>query len=121
MARDDSSSDDASTDTREQGVEFGRLWTELEDHDYPTTREELIEQYGEYELELDAGTETLEAVLGRQEGEQDERQYESADAVRQAIVGMVGSEAVGRENYTDRGGSLPDESTDGDAEEDESL
>ena len=35
--------------------------------------------------------------------------YESAEDVIQDVVGNVSTEAVGRENYTDRGGGPPGE------------
>jgi len=107
--------DDESTDTghdsREQGVEFGRLDRALEAHDYPTTRDELVAEYGDHELELGGGSEAFGTVLdrlGAKTGSDEVRRFESAEAVRQAVVTLVGSDAIGRENYTDRGGTLQD-------------
>ena len=108
----ESGSTEGSDDTREQGVEFGDLAAELEDHEYPATRDELVAEYGDYELHMGGGTETFGAVLGREgdaTGSDDEQEFESAEEVRQAVFNLVGSEAVGRENYSDRGGSLQDE------------
>ena len=38
-------------------------------------------------------------------GAQGETTYESADDVHQSIIGMVSDDAIGRKNYSDRGGS----------------
>ena len=42
---------------------LGALDDALADHDYPTTTEELIDAYGDHEIETQDGTESLEAVL----------------------------------------------------------
>lgn len=91
----DETGDDRS---RESGVELGELSEELDEHSYPTSNEELVEEYGDHEIELPGGSERLEQVLGPMA----EESYDSADSVRQAIFNMVGSEAVGRKGYTDR-------------------
>jgi hypothetical protein len=91
-----------TSDSREQGVEIGALAEELEDHSYPTSTEELLAEYGDYEVELPSGSASLEEVLG--EGSAGSQTYESPDEVRQMIYNMVGAEAVGRKGYTDRGG-----------------
>ena len=104
----DDTDGDAFEDTREQGIEFGQLKRELETHEYPTTGDELLAAYGDFELDLPGGSVTLREVLGKRHGEQegdDDIRYESAEDVHRSIQNMVGSEAVGRENYTDRGGS----------------
>lgn len=100
---------DENGDTREQGVDFGSLADELEQLEYPVENEELLEEYGDRELDLESGTQTLRKVLGPQEG----TTYESADGVRQAVLTMVGDDAVGREGYSDRGGSGGDDPDDG--------
>ena len=104
-------SGEAEDGSREQGVDIGSLADELEAHSYPATNSEIIDEYGDHELELPDGSQSLGKVLGRLEGEDEE--YESADEVRQMIYNMVGSEAVGRENYSDRGQVETDEEQDG--------
>lgn len=94
---------------REMGVDFGSLAEDLDEHDYPATTDELIDAYGEHELEYPGGVERFEDVLGPQE----DTTFENAEDVRQAVFTMVGSEAVGREGYSDRG--------DSDTEDDESI
>ncbi len=93
-----------SDDSREHGVEFGALAEDLENLSYPLSHEELLNQYGDRELELVGESTTLSEILAPE----NEREYEDAEGVRQAIFNMVGEEAVGREGYTDRGGEGPD-------------
>lgn len=96
-------------DQREMGVDFGPLSEELDEHDYPTTTEELVAEYGDHELEYEGGSERFRDVLGPQ-GDQT---FEDAEEVRQSVYNMVGVEAVGRARYSDRG--------DDSAEDDESI
>lgn len=100
-------SDEATDDpnetggSREMGVDIGELADELESHEYPATTDELVSEYGDYEIEMSGSTQTLEDVLGGEELA--DQEYHSAEDVRQMILNMVGDEAVGREDYTDRG------------------
>ncbi|WP_224447799.1 DUF5789 family protein [Haloprofundus salilacus] len=95
-------SNDEGDDSRELGVEFGELEPELESHDYPTTTEELVDEYGDYELELSDETRTFSEVMEPYQEEMDQ-DFEDAEEVKQAVLNMVGSEAVGRQRYSDRG------------------
>lgn len=97
---------------REQGVEFGELREKIDAHEYPATSQELVEEYGHYELELQDGTQSFEEIL-EPFGEES---YQSADSVRQAVFSMVGDEAVGRVGYTDRGTSTTGTSEEEDPE-----
>jgi len=119
----DSSDSETGSESREQGVEFGDLREALETHDYPTTQQELIEEYGDETLDLPDGEETLSSVLAEREmtEEDGDIEYESADEVYQDILNMVGDRAVGRTDYSDRGGSLQDEVEEGESESDQSL
>lgn len=94
-----------STDTREQGIEFGPLAEKLENESYPINHEELLSRHGDNTLEFEDGSATLREVLGPEE----EREFEDAESVRQAIFAMSNDEAVGRDEYSDRGGTTPDE------------
>ncbi|WP_129114535.1 DUF5789 family protein [Halegenticoccus tardaugens] len=89
-------------DSREQGIEFGDLEEKLDDHEYPATAEELVDEYGDHELELPSGARTFGEILEPYQEESGE-EFERAEEVRQAVFNMVGSEAVGREGYSDRG------------------
>lgn len=119
----DSSEAETGSETREQGVEFGGLKDALADHDYPTTQERLLEEYGDETLDLADGEETLSGVLAETEmaDEQEHIEYESPEEVHQAVLNMVGDRAVGRTDYSDRGGSLQDEVEEGESESDQSL
>ncbi len=97
------------SEDRDMGIEFGDLDERLADEDYPLSKDELLEKYGDHELEHASGTTTVEEVvgpLGREE-------FEGQDAVHQAVLNMVGDEAEGRVEYSDRGGSTPDEEKEG--------
>jgi hypothetical protein len=99
-------------DNREQGIEFGPLADDLEDESYPMTRETVLDRYGDREIELEDGSTTVGEILS----EEQEGEFEDADAIRQAIFNMVGAAAVGRQAYSDRGGETP-----GKDQDDESM
>ncbi|MFW6018880.1 MAG: DUF5789 family protein [Halapricum sp.] len=77
----------------------------FETHTYPATTEELIEAYGETELTLPNGTETLGEALGRLENET----FESATDANMAIYSAVSSKGIGRKHYSDRDPIAPGE------------
>jgi hypothetical protein len=85
---------------REQGVELGELSEKLDEHDYPADVDELVAEYGEYDIGYPKGSETFEEVLGPMNDT-----FDSAEEVRQSIMTMVDSDAVGRQRYSDRGGA----------------
>lgn len=95
-------------DNREQGIEFGPLADDLETESYPMSHETVIDRYGDHEIELENGSTTVGEILS----EDMEREFEDADDVRQAIFNMVGSDAVGRQAYSDRGGETPNKDSD---------
>ncbi|MUV90805.1 DUF2795 domain-containing protein [Halapricum sp. CBA1109] len=74
-------------------------------HSYPATTAEMIEDYGEMELNLPNGTETMGDALGRLDGET----FESAEEARMAAYSAVSSKAIGRKGYSDRDPALPGE------------
>ncbi len=85
-------------DNRQLGVELGELGDELESAEYPMSEDELLERYGDGEIDMDGETETLEDVIGPL----NEDEYRDYGEVEQAIMNMVGDEAIGRKNYSDR-------------------
>lgn len=103
---------DNPDDSREMGVEFGSLAEELEEESYPLSHEEVLDKYGDHELDLADGSTTVSDVLDPE----NEREFEDAGEVRQAILNMVGDDAVGREGYSDRAGSTPDSESSDDAQ-----
>lgn len=114
---DDRTASTAGSDgNRQQGVKLGSLDEELAAHDYPATSSTLVSEYGDYEIDLPGGSQRLADVLGLLD--QNDERFEDAEEVRQAIYNLVGSEAVGREHYSDRAGSVPEEGVDS---EDESF
>jgi len=108
-------------DSRELGVDFGRLADELSSETYPVERETLLSEYGDYEIKTGSGSQELQSILGGQETESDNHEYESADAVQQAVLNMVGSGAVGREDYSDRGGSNREQGDEEETHDEQSL
>lgn len=100
-----------SDDTdREEGVDFAELNPVLEELSYPITADELVEQYGDRELERTNADPISVRELFEYMGEDT---FESSDGVRQMIMSQMPRESVGRRHYSDRGGNLPGE---GDAE-----
>jgi len=87
-------------DERKQGVEFGSLADDLENETYPVANEALRAKYGDREIELQGGSQSLEEVLAPL----GETTFDGADAVVRAVIGTVGDEAIGRKNESDRGG-----------------
>ena len=57
----------------------------LETQDYPTTTNELVEAYGDYNIETQHGTESLEDVLAST----DDQTFVSADDARSRILGLI--------------------------------
>jgi hypothetical protein len=64
---------------------LGDLDGVLETHDYPTTTNELVEAYGDYDIETQNGTKSLEKVLAST----DDQTFVSADDVRRRILGLI--------------------------------
>ncbi|MFP8955128.1 hypothetical protein ACLI4Y_00230 [Natrialbaceae archaeon A-CW3] len=94
-----------SEDSRELGVELGDLQAALEDHDYPIEHDTLLENHGDVELEVGDETSTLEELIGPL----NEDEYASYDEIEQAVMNMVGDEAIGRKHYSDRTPPAPGE------------
>lgn len=90
-----------SDDSREQGIEFGPLAEDLENEEYPLSQEELLDRYGDREIVLVDGSATLSEILDPE----NEREYEDEESVRSAVFSMVGDDAIGRDDYSDRGGN----------------
>lgn len=65
----------------------------------PVTTEELIEEFGDCEIQYPRGSERLETIL-RTSGDET---YETPDQLQLAILNGVGRDAVGRPRYSDRG------------------
>lgn len=89
-----------------------RLVSDAEDsfatHTFPTTTDQLVEEYGELEIELPNGASTLGEVLERVPNEE----FASAEDALQATYGALGEEAIGRKGYSDRDPICPGERID---------
>ena len=70
----------------------------LDTHNYPATGEELIEEYGETELDLPNGDETLGEAMGRL----GDTTYENSEDAKLAAMSAVSEDAIGRKGYSDR-------------------
>ncbi|WP_132059313.1 DUF5789 family protein [Halorussus amylolyticus] len=70
----------------------------LRQHDYPATTDQLADSYGEYELDLPNGTETLGDVFARVGGET----FDAPGEAEATLYSAVSSKAIGREGYSDR-------------------
>jgi hypothetical protein len=99
MSDDDSTTMDED-ESREQGVEFGGFEETMEEIDYPIDNDELIEQHGDAEFEVSEETTTLEEILSPLQD--NDQTYEDAGDLETMIMNMVGDEAIGRKNYSDR-------------------
>lgn len=69
----------------EVGERLGDLDDVLENHDYPTTADELIEAHGDREVEVQGGWKSVAEVLAPV----DDERYVSADDVRNRIQGLI--------------------------------
>ncbi len=70
----------------------------FDDHSYPATTSELIASYGDTELTLQNGTETVGDILGRF----GEETFSDPAAVRETLFAGVSHKAIGRRFYSDR-------------------
>ncbi|AKU08070.1 MULTISPECIES: DUF5789 family protein [Haloferax] len=67
------------------GEQLGDLDDALEIQDYPTTTEQLVENYGDYEVETQGGLKPVDEVLAPVDNEL----YDSADEVRDRIQRLI--------------------------------
>lgn len=94
---------DDETD-RVRSLEMGRITGLFEDGAFPMTTEEVIEAFGDVEIQYPRRTESLEAILTTSGSET----YHSPDEVELAVLNGVRRDAVGRPRYSDRGDSPHD-------------
>ncbi|MGM0591142.1 MAG: DUF5789 family protein [Halobacteriota archaeon] len=67
------------------GGRLGDLDEVLETQNYPITTDELVDAFGDYEIETQGGTRSLEEVLAPT----DNQTYDSADDLRSRILGLI--------------------------------
>ncbi|MFB6166128.1 MAG: hypothetical protein ABEJ31_13285 [Haloarculaceae archaeon] len=97
----------ADTDAdREEGVNFTDLDPVLEDLSYPISTAEFVAQHGGHTIErTNADPITVEDVF---EGTGEDT-YEDPEELRQAILTFMPADSVGRDHYSDRGDSAPED------------
>lgn len=70
----------------------------FETHAFPATTREIIEEYGDLELDVDGDSETVGDALSRL----GEETFQRGEDVRFATLSAVSSDAIGRKHYSDR-------------------
>jgi len=70
----------------DESEQLGGLDEALKSHDYPATTNELVEAYGDYEIETQGDTKLFEDVLAST----DDKTYDSAENVRRRILELIG-------------------------------
>lgn len=94
---------DEDTD-RVQGVDFTEIDPLLEDLSYPITADELVERYGDREIDrTNADPITIRELFDYMGDDT----FESEQQLRQMLLGQMPRDSEGRTNYSDRGGSHP--------------
>ena len=97
---------------QEMGVEFGSIEGVFEDLSYPITADELVERYGDREVQRTSADPISIRELFSGIGDQT---FESDEELRQGMLNVMPAESVGRQRYSDRGGSDQEDLTeDGD-------
>ena len=95
---------DQSTDPGEveedelRSLEMEEISEILDEDRFPATTEEIIEEYGDREVDYPTGSERLENILEAS----GEETYETPDEAQLAVLNGVSREAVGRPRYSDR-------------------
>jgi hypothetical protein len=77
---------------------FANVEDAIDAHSYPATAEELVAAYGDLELETPNGTETFGDAMERL----GDTTFADAEEARLGAYSAVSSDAVGRQNYSDR-------------------
>ncbi|WP_415380617.1 hypothetical protein [Halosimplex sp. TS25] len=90
----------------EMGVEFGSIESVFDEVSYPISAEELVDRYGDEEIERTSADPISIRDLFEGMGDQT---FESDEEIRQGMLNMMPAESVGRQHYSDRGGSDGDD------------
>jgi hypothetical protein len=77
--------DEAEPPHDDLGRQLGNLDEALENHDYPTTTDELIAAYGDREVESQGGSKSIDELLASI----DDETYASPDEVRHRIQRLL--------------------------------
>jgi len=82
------SDDRPSVEDRAESGELGDFDKIIEEQDYPLIGDELVSEFGDYEVESVDGTRSIEEVLSSA----DEKTYNSADEVRNDVLNQLNRE-----------------------------
>lgn len=106
-------------DDHVQGVDVDDVQAVLDEISFPITVAELIDRHGDREIErTNAEPISIRALF---DGIGDDT-YESSDEFQQMVLNLMPRDSVGREEYSDRGGSHPVETREADRQDpDESV
>lgn len=103
---------------RVEGVDLSNIDPVLEDLSYPVTADELVERYGDRELDrTNADPITIEELFEYM----GDTSFESKEQVHQMLLGQMPRDSEGRTNYSDRGGSHPVETEAADEAEEQTT
>ena len=88
-----------------QGVDFSSIESVLEDLSYPVTTDELLDRYGDQEIERTNADPISIEELFEYMGDDT---FDSEEQLRQMIMAQMPRDSEGRTNYSDRGGASPE-------------
>lgn len=101
---------------RSQGVNLDDVDAVTEAVDFPVTDDELVGDLGDRTIErTNADPITLRELFEPVE----DQTFETPDDLRQFLLSLMPADSVGREDYSDRGGELPEESREARAADEE--
>lgn len=107
-----------NTTHREESVDFTDLDPVLEALSYPLSTDTLVQRHGDHAIErTNADPISVEEVFAGT----GEETFDSAEDVRQGILNLLPRETVGRQRYSDRGGSGPQDAPDSPGQDEESF
>ena len=90
---------------RTEGVDFSDVQPIFEKISYPITKSELVEQYGDQEIDrTNADPITIRELLEPM----GEDTFESDQEVQQGLLNMMPMDSEGRQRYSDRGLTVDD-------------
>lgn len=89
-----------------EGVELGTLDNVLDSIEYPITADEIVERWGDEEVDRTNAEPISLRELFEPMGE---TEFTSEKDLQEMLLGQMPRDSEGRTNYSDRGGSLPEE------------
>lgn len=88
-----------------RSLEVGVVSELFESTTFPTTTEDILEEFGDVKIEYPRGSDPLRVILETSGYET----YTSRDELELAILNGVRRDAVGRPRYSDRGDEVSEE------------